>query len=188
MTANIGSTKQCDVAKSDKLNKLPKALEQHTRALYDLLELLASPDPEMENVPIVETRLSLLYQQLNIPATYYAKIRAILFDGPDPCVVMLRRGTAGKPSVLAIQHPPDAEAFTKENLTLTRSAATVFLDAADRVYKLEAWRDSLTPADEDRLNVVEALRNHERRIATLESAILDLERQSNGKNAQDTTA
>jgi hypothetical protein len=167
------------------LAKLPKALESHTRTFYGRLELLAKEDPEMGLV--VETRISHLFQELDIPTTYYARIRAILFDGADPCAVMLRRGTHGKPSVVVLRHPPTVEMFSDEGLTLHRAAATVFLDAAERIEKLEAWRDSLIPADENRLNVVEALRNHERRLATLEAYVASLIGETNGKNAQDPT-
>jgi hypothetical protein len=160
---------------------LPKALERHTRAFYDGLELLGKDDPEIGGL-VVETRLSYLFQELEIPSTYYARIRVILFGGADPCVIMLRRGTHGNPSVVVLRHPPSAELFADEGLTQARSAATVFLDATKRVEKLEAWRDSLTPADENRLNVVEALRNHETRLAALEAS---QEGETNGKTAQD---
>jgi hypothetical protein len=151
---------------------------------------MGKPDPEMDGALVVETRISHLFQEIDIPSTYYARIRAILFGGADPCVVMLRRGTHGRPSVVVLRHPPTAELFADEGLTLARSAATVFLDAAERIQKLEAWRDSLTPADEDRLNVVEALRNHETRLVALEAALADRvasqQGETNGKNAQDS--
>jgi hypothetical protein len=167
-------------------NKLPRALELHTRAFYDALVELGKPDPEMGDMLIVETRLSYLHQELDIPGTYYAKIRAILFGGIDPCAVMLRRGTHGMPSIVALRHPPDAENFTAEGLTPRPHAATLLEDATERVRKLEAWRDSLSPAEENRLNVVEAIRNHETRLVRIEAQILAiLQRETNGKTAQD---
>lgn len=160
------------------------ALERHTRALYDRLVELGKPDPELDGALIVSTRLTLLHRELDIPAAYYAKIRAILFDGYDPCVVMLQRGGTGNPSVVALRHPPSEEIFTEEGLTSARARDTVSSEA-QRIQKLEAWRDSLSPAEENRLNVVEALRNHELRIATLEAYVANQEGETNGKTAQD---
>jgi hypothetical protein len=159
------------------------ALERHTRTLYDRLVSLGKYDAEFE-CEVVETRLTLLHRELNIPATYYAKIRAILFDGIDPCVVMLERGAVGNPSVVALRHPPSEEIFTSEGLTSVRARGTVSSEA-QRIQKLEAWRDSLSPADENRLNVVEALRNHESRLVKLEERVANQEGETNGKTAQD---
>ena len=108
---------------------------------------------------------------MDIPGTYYAKIRAVLFDGIDPCVILLSRGVRGIPSVVALRHPPDAERFSDEGLTSAPAPATVLLDAVERIQKIEAWRDGLSPADENRLNVVEAIRNHEQRLAKLEALL-----------------
>ena len=123
------------------------ALERHTRALYDRLVELGKPDPELDGALIVSTRLTLLHRELDIPAAYYAKIRAILFDGYDPCVVMLQRGGTGKPSVLALRHPPVADNFARMALTSAGVRGTVSSEA-QRIQKLEAWRDSLSPAVE----------------------------------------
>ena len=167
------------------------ALELHTRAFYDKLVELGKPDDELEGTLVVETRLTYLQRELGIPATYYAQIRAVLFDGFDPCAVMLKRGTHSMPSVVALRHPPDAEIFTDQGLTLRRTAATVLSDAAKRIAEIEAWRESLSPAEENRLNVVEALRNHETRLANIEAQLTDilasLQGETNGKNAQETT-
>lgn len=162
--------------------KLPKMLEVHTRAYYDGLVVLGKPDPEMDDTLIVETRLTQLFQELDIPNTYYARIRTLLFGGSDPCVIMLRRGTSGMPSVVALRHPPSDEIFTDKGLTTRPHPGTVLLDALERVSKLEAWRESLSPVEESRLNVVEALRNHESRLAAIEASLTG---ETNAKNAQD---
>ena len=167
-------------------NKPPTALERHTRLLYDKLEELGEPDPEIEDTRIVETRMTHLFEELGIPVGYYSRIRSVLFDGIDPCVILIQRGSHGMPSVLAVRHPPTPEIFTQEGLTRRDSAGTVLLDAAGRVTELERWRDSLTPADESRLNVVEAIRNHEARLAKLEALLAEgtaSTGETNGKTA-----
>lgn len=166
--------------------KSPKALEKHTRAFYDILVSLGEPDPELENALVVEVRLSQLFKECGIPGTYYARIRAILFDGADPCVVMLSRGVVGRPSVVCLRHPPSKEIFTDEGLTTRPHTATLYADATARIKQLEAWRETVSPAG---FNVVEALRDHEHRLARLEAQMAEMpatqERQSNGKKAQD---
>lgn len=169
-------------------SKLPKALELHTRATYDALASLGKPDPELDDALVVETRLTYLQKELDIPGTYYARIRAILFDGVDPCVVMLKRGTHGSPSVVALRHPPTAEQFADKNLTVAPHPGRLYLDATERIEKLEAWRDSMTVGGT--LSVIEALRNHEARLAAIESLMAQTaargKGETNGKNAQDT--
>ena len=165
-------------------NKPPRALETHTNVLYERLEELGKPDPKLDDAMIVKTRLTYLFQELDIPAGYYSQIRSVLFDGFDPCVVMLERGSHGNPSVLAVRHPPDADSFARLALTLADRDGTVSVHK--RVDEIEAWRESLTPADENRLNVVDALRNHETRLAELETQMAAiLKGETNGKTAQD---
>jgi hypothetical protein len=161
------------------------ALEAHTRALYDKLVELGKPDPDLDGALVIVARLTDLHGELGIPSNYYAKIRALLFAGTDPCVIMLQRGGAGKPSVLALRHPPEAETFVQVGLTWRGVHGRVSLDAAERIQKLEAWRESLSPADENRLNIVEALRNHETRLAALEASHKG---ETNGKTAQDRSS
>lgn len=97
-------------------------------------------------------------------SNYYSEIRKILFD--SGCCVMAAQGNRGRPSVIELLRRPD-ESDVPQDLTLGRDEARLrFTDLEKRVETLEGWREQFST-----LNVMEALRDYERRISQLEMLI-----------------
>lgn len=135
------------------------AKERHTYAVYDVLADLAEPDDIGNNV--VACNITDVYRNLDITPSYHKDIRRVLFDSNPPCLTMVARGGGGKPSVFYVHRRPEEKDFASDLTDVKESAKLSAGQIAERLERLEARLAGL--------NIVEALRNHEHRIAQLEA-------------------
>jgi len=149
-----------------KAKEVPEpAVARHARKFYAELESRARPDGNGNMVATVY--ITALYSELGVSPGYQVRVREILFDSNPPCAVVARQGAGGHPSVIFLLHPP-TEGNVEEALTGEISRASLSVgQIEERVRGIEARLGT-------GLNIVEALRNHERRIATLETAVAEV--------------
>ena len=104
-------------------------------------------------------------------AWYSDAIKLLQSPDLDPCVVIQQRGNPYQQTITNLHHPPPPGwgNFTRGDLTDGREAATMLLDAKEKVERLETWRESLGG-----VNLAEVLRNFETRITRLENKTGDV--------------
>jgi hypothetical protein len=111
-------------------------------------------------------KLKDVFEETGASKAYYTPIRQLL-DSPDldPCITVLERGNASQRTLIRLNHPPPPEwgVIAPKDLTAPAIGATMIVDLAARVERLEAWRETLGG-----VNLAEALRNFESRISRLE--------------------
>lgn len=152
----------------------------YTKQFYAILEKRAKleiivDDPQTDEmgtnsepreVLVFRGQLSDVFRELKVSQTFYSKIRAILIE--YDCVTYLQRGTRAYDSVLLLNHPPPEEVppevLTRPSDPATLSAVADALESLSHsVSVLEKWRESTGG-----INISEALRNMELRLARLE--------------------
>lgn len=141
-------------------------IEGYTREFCNLLKEQLEPVQDGEDGRRVgEVYLTRIFNTCNIPGPYYSAIRKVVFESEPPIAVLVRRGAGGRGSIVAWMRDPTAEdlAATRLHLTKPVDAATLRQDTERRVDILEAWRMSFAS-----LNVIQAMKDHEDRIASLE--------------------
>jgi len=146
---------------------------RHARALYDELKSRAKPEPNGDE--LAEVYMTSLYEELGISPNYRVAVRKILFDSNPPCAIKVVQGAGGRPTLVYLLREPNLSDLTGEDTSGRLSAGQI----SEKLKRLEAWRLSLAG-----LNIVEALRNHESRLAELEAQVATVatneERDTNG--------
>lgn len=148
------------------------SLIRHTRAFYKYLADRAKPD-EDGNV-VAQVYLTSAFDELGISPNAQTQVRRILYESKPPCAVQVARGAGGKPSVIYLLREPQPEDFATEK-RLTDDGEPAKLSAGqmkERLERLEARTAGL--------NIVEAMQNHERRIAKLEARLTSQGESTNG--------
>jgi len=148
---------------------------RHSRAFYKYLDDRSVEDEDGNRVASVYLTAAL--SELGISPPMRAKVYKVIYESNPPCAVAVVRGGGGKPSVIYLLHPPSEGDF-ENALTDAIPSDTVSPVAEEIAKRLERLEASTTG-----LNIVEALRNHEQRIATLEGSAglaTNQERDTNG--------
>lgn len=159
--------------------QIPLAAITHARQFYAILEERATEEPlpldpnvvyntedPVPTVLVFRGQLSDVFREMKVSQSFYTKIRAILIE--YDCVSYLQKGTRAYDSVLILNHEPPEE-ISPEVLTRPSDPATLSVladrleDLEHSVKVLEKWRDSAGG-----INIGEALRNMELRLAKLE--------------------
>jgi hypothetical protein len=128
----------------------------HAKRLYEAMLEHSYPEGD---VHVFVGKTTELFKQLGISTAYYSRIRRILISSGS--IQIVRRGARGIASEVRLYHPP--EDFTIEDLTAPPDTATLVVDLANRIARLEAWHKS-----QGGLDTKEALRDHETRLTQLE--------------------
>jgi hypothetical protein len=116
--------------------------------------------PEPVEVLVFRGKLTDIFVELKVSQKYYVTIRKILRE--YDCVQYLQRGTKAYDSIVILNHPPPEE-ISPLLLTDSHSPAKI-ADVERRVTALEDWRVTTAGG----INIGEALRNMETRLAKLE--------------------
>jgi len=130
------------------------AFAGHALAVYDELEKRAE---HKENGEVVFTgKLTSVFAYHGVSTSLYSRVRRVLIESGS--ITIVERGRSGRPSVIRLHGAPSPEILSEKDLTLNRDSARLVLQLEKRVSALEARLP---------LNVTEALREHEVRIANL---------------------
>lgn len=131
---------------------------QYTANFYDLL--LANSQAEVYEgleLRVFKGGLVDLFRKLGVSQSYYSSINRALRE--MGCISLIRRGSRGSGSVVALHHPPEQTEFVRFlNQPLTESP-----EAAKLAERLEILERRLGG-----MNIVEALRNMDERLNRLE--------------------
>jgi len=148
----------------------PKVLE-HAHTFYSALTDQAKLEPVADNTPgspepvkellVFRGKLQDVWAAAGISQAYYSNIRKLLRE--NGCITVVQQGTRNVPTIMVLNHPPPEGAKIPEE-PLTARPTFAILDR--RVEALESWRDTFAGG----INIAEALRNMELRIASLEAA------------------
>lgn len=167
-------------------NQLSMPLERPTTpvvknaiTLWDAMKDRA--DQRDEDVFIYHGKVTELFRELGIPTMYYSAIRRFLVH--CGCIEMVKRGARGTGSEVRLLHRPVPEDSTaeivkiaSERLTVGPESATLSVEFERRIRRLEKWRETLGG-----LNIAEAFRNQEMRIADLQTQVAELSSKTQDK-------
>lgn len=166
-----------------------KAAEYYAHQFYDALvaaavtETIVPPEESgigdgrfgLEQLPVealvYRGKITELWRELGISHPYYTKIRKIFMH--HNCVTYLQRGTRAYDTVLILNHPPPPVGsvdFTIGDLTDDADSASL-KEVAQTVRALQQWRETTAGG----LNIGEALREQEKRLAGLQARLEKLE-------------
>lgn len=158
--------------------------ETYARQFYDLLveqSKLEKLPPEDTEHRVWRGKLLEAFIELGASQIYYSRIRNIFLE--YGCVTYVIRGTKAYPSVLILNWPPPEE-ISQDLLTGPSKGGTVqtLAEAVEemtrRLRAVEDWRETTTGG----LNIGEALRDLEKRLAKLEGNA------TNGAKAEENTS
>lgn len=135
------------------------ALYRHSHSTYEALEHSASTEHVGDQeLRIYRGSVTKLWKTLNISMGYYSDVFTALEH--NSCITRIQQGGRNVDSIIVLHGPPAWESWTTEGLQepLTQPKPTDIL--SQRVEDLERRLG--------RLNIVEALANHEERLTALE--------------------
>jgi hypothetical protein len=165
---------------------LAPATELYAKQFYDKLVELSTlevldnlTESSGTEVRVFRGKVSEVFEALGLSQVYYSRIRKIFIK--YDCVTYVQRGTRSYDSVLVLHRPPP-ENLPEEDLTSRPGDATLTA-LNERVEALER-SVKILESKLGGLNIVEALRNFEGRLRSLENG--DSNGRSSGKTEKQT--